>query len=337
MRALLIALIMALVGWIGGGSWYWVCKVKGHCGEETEVVNSSISDESTIPDRERNPFIVSYQNKPLIRRAENFRFERSASNGEVPVEVKTALDSMTRYLLANPEIDVEVTGQFSEDEENPSDLSNLGLARADYLSQQLIRDGLDEGRIIKSYEILDQNQAFGEENFIVGGIKIRLLDRFADKRLASSGENQTDIDSTENSSSDDGQTEGGDDNSTDEVTRRVAEIETPVAKDLYFGFNSYNIAIDDELRNYISRTIQYLKQNEDKRLVLTGHTDNVGKPTDNLKLGQNRAETVKRFFEEFGLTGSQIQANSKGEEQPIADNDSETGKSKNRRVEIRIE
>jgi OOP family OmpA-OmpF porin len=340
MRALLIALILALVGWIGGGSWYWVCKVKGHCGEGTTANESSLDDETNMAEREPNPFIVTYQSRPFIQAPDNFRFSQSSPEGEIPGGVKTALDSMANYLMANPEIDVEITGQFSEGEDNPSGFSNLGLARADYLSQLLAQNGLDQERIIKSYEILDQEKAFANQDYMIGGLKLRLLDRIGEGQLAAND--------SEDSITSEGNTESDTPNTTDETTnaeeedsdasnRRIAELATPTPRDLYFGFNSYNLAMDDELRDYISRSIQFLKQNEDKKLVLTGHTDDIGESASNIELGQNRAQTVKKFFEEFGLSSSQIQATSKGEAQPIADNDSEAGRSKNRRVEIRIE
>lgn len=79
-----------------------------------------------------------------------------------------------------------------------------------------------------------------------------------------------------------------------------------------------------------------------KRIVVTGHTDNVplsgGQYIDNWDLGAARAASVVREITDSGLLpNAELVATSKGETEPIASNDTEEGRAKNRRIEIEIE
>lgn len=73
---------------------------------------------------------------------------------------------------------------------------------------------------------------------------------------------------------------------------------------------------------------------EGLKLGVYGHTDNQGSNDINIPLSQKRAEAVRSYLLRKGLKANQIEAKGYGSEKPVADNDSETGRSKNRRVEI---
>ena len=72
------------------------------------------------------------------------------------------------------------------------------------------------------------------------------------------------------------------------------------------------------------------------RISVEGHTDNVGKPEYNKKLSQRRAEAVMKWLTQKGVARTRLEAHGFGMEQPIADNDTDEGKQKNRRVEFHI-
>jgi outer membrane protein OmpA-like peptidoglycan-associated protein len=73
---------------------------------------------------------------------------------------------------------------------------------------------------------------------------------------------------------------------------------------------------------------------EGLKLGVYGHTDNQGSNDINVPLSQKRAEAVKSYLLKKGLKQSQIEVKGYGSEKPIADNSTEAGRSKNRRVEI---
>jgi type IX secretion system PorP/SprF family membrane protein len=73
---------------------------------------------------------------------------------------------------------------------------------------------------------------------------------------------------------------------------------------------------------------------EDLRIRLEGHTDNNGTDEYNMNLSKNRVNAVKEFLVANGVEASRIETTYFGESKPIADNSSENGKAKNRRVEL---
>ena len=76
----------------------------------------------------------------------------------------------------------------------------------------------------------------------------------------------------------------------------------------------------------------------DKWIIeIAGHTDNVGSPEGNMKLSKERAESVRQYLlQTYGLPQNMVVAQGYGETQPIASNDAQDGREKNRRVVFRI-
>ena len=79
-----------------------------------------------------------------------------------------------------------------------------------------------------------------------------------------------------------------------------------------------------------------LSKKPEWKLKLSGHTDNVGSDKSNLLLSKNRAEAVKTVLTNRGVDANQIIVKYYGESQPIASNNEEDGRQKNRRVEMLI-
>jgi outer membrane protein OmpA-like peptidoglycan-associated protein len=77
-----------------------------------------------------------------------------------------------------------------------------------------------------------------------------------------------------------------------------------------------------------------LKEQSDVTITVEGHTDSRGTSESNLELGKKRAESVATYLKSKGVPKDQISAVGIGEAQPIGDNDTATGRSQNRRVEI---
>ena len=74
----------------------------------------------------------------------------------------------------------------------------------------------------------------------------------------------------------------------------------------------------------------------DKPVLITGHTDNVGNSTANLALSNKRAEAVKQYLIGRDINATRLSTTGKGDSDPIASNDNEEGRTRNRRIEFTL-
>ncbi len=79
-----------------------------------------------------------------------------------------------------------------------------------------------------------------------------------------------------------------------------------------------------------------LKKYDDTDLLVVGHTDSKGTDAYNEALSERRAAAVTNYMETIGIYGTRIKTEGKGEVEPIAENDTDQGRSQNRRVEVAI-
>jgi OmpA-OmpF porin, OOP family len=86
----------------------------------------------------------------------------------------------------------------------------------------------------------------------------------------------------------------------------------------------------------LDRAVVVLKEYPDIRLEISGHTDSIGKADYNRDLSQRRADAVKTYFIANGVDAARLSSIGYGLDRPVADNQTESGRSKNRRTEFRL-
>ncbi|KZY44188.1 hypothetical protein A3732_12845 [Oleiphilus sp. HI0050] len=110
------------------------------------------------------------------------------------------------------------------------------------------------------------------------------------------------------------------------LTKQVA-----ITMDIKFAAKSDELTL--EYYPEVKKIADFMKEVVSTTLTVEGHTDYQGSRRYNLKLSQRRAESVRRVLvDEFGIAEERVAAKGFGEEQPIADNETEDGRAKNRRV-----
>ena len=122
--------------------------------------------------------------------------------------------------------------------------------------------------------------------------------------------------------------------------REVAQQKLDVLNaTIYFDFDDDKVKPAPEEDEAIKAICEAMKADNKLQTVITGHTDDRGPEKYNMKCGQRRAEALKRYMVSLGAPDANIKCESKGETQPIADNDTREGRAKNRRatVELKIE
>jgi outer membrane protein OmpA-like peptidoglycan-associated protein len=118
----------------------------------------------------------------------------------------------------------------------------------------------------------------------------------------------------------------------------VTELVDKLSKDgfitLYVNFDTGKSTITPDSAATLDSAAAALKAAADLKVEVAGHTDNVGTPEANLKLSQDRAQAVMTALTERGIRTDRLTAKGYGQTAPVADNRSEDGRAKNRRVEL---
>ncbi len=86
----------------------------------------------------------------------------------------------------------------------------------------------------------------------------------------------------------------------------------------------------------LDKLVSILKKNPTPIILITGHTDGVGKDSDNLVLSEQRAKSVVNYLISKGISEKRIGYKGFGETQPIATNNTNEGRAENRRVEFEV-
>jgi OOP family OmpA-OmpF porin len=106
---------------------------------------------------------------------------------------------------------------------------------------------------------------------------------------------------------------------------------------VYFNTGKNTLPVDTVFTNYIEKVKTWLQNHTDKKLLVTGYTDNAGDADKNMQLSVNRAAFVKNELSRMGISAGQIESSGKGINEPAADNNTEEGRAKNRRVTIQLQ
>lgn len=99
-----------------------------------------------------------------------------------------------------------------------------------------------------------------------------------------------------------------------------------------FEFGKSTLTRQDKI--YLNEIVNLMKTNEDMKIRVNGHTDDVGTEEFNLNLSRDRAKAVFDYIVSQGISLSRLSYKYYGDTRPIADNDTEEGRAENRRVEF---
>lgn len=124
----------------------------------------------------------------------------------------------------------------------------------------------------------------------------------------------------------------------------IQKIETPL-QDLEVGkpykindiyYETASSEIDPDSKLILAEFAEYLKKNHKLQIAIHGHTDDVGSRDDNMELSIARSKEVMQYLKVLGVPKNRMTAQGFGPDKPIASNDHEEGRAKNRRTEFVI-
>jgi outer membrane protein OmpA-like peptidoglycan-associated protein/tetratricopeptide (TPR) repeat protein len=109
---------------------------------------------------------------------------------------------------------------------------------------------------------------------------------------------------------------------------------TIVLRNIFFDINKFDLKSESQVE--LDKVVQLMNENPTLKIEIGGHTDNVGKPSDNLTLSNNRAKAVVNYLLGKNIPIQRLLAKGYGETKPIADNKTEEGRALNRRTEMKV-
>lgn len=107
-----------------------------------------------------------------------------------------------------------------------------------------------------------------------------------------------------------------------------------ILNNIFFDVNKFDLKPASQIE--LDRLVQLLNENPSLKIEIGGHTDNAGKPADNLTLSNNRAKAVVTYLTGKGVAATRLVAKGYGETKPVAVNTTEEGRAKNRRTEMKV-
>lgn len=191
---------------------------------------------------------------------------------------------------------LEVTGYYFEGEKAPPGFDNMGFARAARLKDMLAAAGVPADRIQTRARALQGGEGAQKGYFVGYEGNWKVIEQTAE-------------------------------------VKTVEELDDRII--IRFPSGSIQKEYDKNVDDYLAKLAARIKETGET-VTLSGHTDNVGKADGNLKLGQGRADAVKRLLVKKGAPADQITTESKGQTQPTASNETPEGRHENRRVEVRL-
>ena len=107
-----------------------------------------------------------------------------------------------------------------------------------------------------------------------------------------------------------------------------------VLRGVHFDFDKSDIRPDS--RPVLDEAADVLRENPNVRISVEGHTDAIGSAEYNEKLSVHRAEAVFRYLVNHGIAPERMEVVGYGKTRPVADNETESGRAQNRRVELHV-
>jgi len=278
------------------GGAYWYSK--NYCGTSSSGVNSTI------------PSLSITDGAFAIQATETFSFPKSGASITYNKDTENSIEQLANYLITNNNRQLTLSGIYNPNEQNKTNAENLGIARADAIKAKLLSyDVPTDNIIIKSLKV-DQTNFAGDK--LYGGVHFNFSDRSIDKQVAVT-----------------------DNNEKTSISETISS-DGPTPLNIYFGNKQYKFNATPELENYANTVREFLKENSDTKVYVIGHSDNGGNESTINRMAKYRSRKVRDFFVREGISLSKIKISHEGASNPIGSNDTEEGRKKNRRVEVRV-
>lgn len=298
MNSRFLTLLIILLLWLILGSFLFNKYV---CGASASAVTPTTAP-APIVSQGDDEWVIRDRSHFNISSSEYVQFPRSSFAALAPGQsVTQSLAQTAQYLKSNSDRKLTITGYYDTNENNGSIYGDIGLARADAIKRMLISQNVPAQQLAIA-------SAASSSNFFDGDT----LRKGATFAFGEIGDNSQRLERIKN--------------------RFTVE---PIT--VYFGTNQDELNLSSQQRSDIREIIYYLDNVDGSGLSIEGHTDNVGNRQSNINLSQGRADFVREYFtNNGGIATNKMSASGFGPDKPIETNATPEGRSKNRRVEVKL-
>lgn len=248
--------------------------------------------------------LVDGDNMIAKSEAAHFDFLHSGAEYETPIDgdVTAVIDKAVTYLNANPAKALQITGWYTDKENNGNTtMDNLGLARASHVKRLFSNKGISDNQLaIDGKE--ENDMRFIDGKLLKGPITFNLIEK------PNTG--------------------------TAFETLKAKFQGTPIV--VQFDTANDHPSLSPEQRKDIGDLIYYIKNNPNSSIDISGHSDNRGGRNANIDKSKERAEFIKNYLVDNGLVAARANVIGVGPDKPIATNGTSSGRAQNRRVEITL-
>lgn len=317
--------IFLLAAWMAGSTWWHFCKIKQLCADDGPITGLG-----TAPAVVRQPLTIADGDRFRLELPGNFSFAKSGANANLNA-LHGSMASLVAYQKANPGRALEITGYYAEAEANTSSFANLGLARAEGIKQYLIQQGIP-AKSLTTKGVLQESLAFTPEgDSLYGGVGFA----FSGENAPAPAGETTETELTTTTPPELVTVAAGVTEDELAAAEKFSSVFEPI--DLYFPLGEASYIKTPETKKFFDEAAKYLTTHKDKKLLMTGHTDNSGPEAVNRRLSRDRAKQVKGKLLQWKIDEEQLVVDSKGEAEPKASNDTREGRKANRRVTVVVQ
>lgn len=115
---------------------------------------------------------------------------------------------------------------------------------------------------------------------------------------------------------------------------RAEDGTTAILQNIFFDVDKFDLK--QKSVTELQKILRFLKENPAVKVEISGHTDNSGSPAYNKQLSEKRAQAVNNYLIEKGIAPGRLVTKGHGSDRPIADNATEEGRQRNRRIEFKV-
>ncbi|UOG91161.1 MAG: OmpA family protein [Candidatus Thiothrix sulfatifontis] len=347
-------IVLLLAGIWGVGSWWWyTCKVKGFCGTETTAAQVAVgaaatgvaalpnddttdTDSDGIPDAKEKTLGLDSNKEDSdgdgISDFIELARDPQDTDGDGKIDALDDDDDGDGVLTAAEKADPNGDGNVDD----ATDTNNNQLA--DYLDPAAngsdVIQAADAGKTDANKVDTDKAAAEAQAKADADKAAAEAQAKADADKTAAEAQAKADADKAAAEAQAKAETDKADaDKVTMETTSTTQNGDISPAV-LTFPTGSANPQLATSTKEYFEKVAQFLKDNSSAKVTIVGHTDNKGDPAKNKALGLKRAEMLQKTLIDLGAPKDRVSAASEGADKPIADNNTEDGRKKNRRVEI---